>query len=179
MCPCRKVKGEDGLPLAASDDEEDEEAAGRERRSMLNYEEYYPVLLPLRRPEDEGPEEEPPDDEANAVADTDWAQIAVRGLSWSQDAIRAGARIACGMRTCDNRMDPDCGARDFGWPTQLPAGARPYNARHIHTKSRACYSCRAVRAASAAWRFRSCLPSCPYSPASHGMCACACAGLGN
>ena len=81
MLPCRKVKGEDGLPLAASDDEEDEEATGRERRSMLNYEEYYPVLLPLRRPQDEGPEDEPQDDEAGTDGDTDWAQITVRGVS--------------------------------------------------------------------------------------------------
>lgn len=93
------MKGEDGLPpLAASDEEEDEEAGGRERRSMLNYEEYYPVLLPLRRPQDKGPEDEPADDEADAAAETDWAQIAVRGPSAGPTPPRADARIAFAAR---------------------------------------------------------------------------------
>ncbi|KAK9843954.1 hypothetical protein WJX81_000386 [Elliptochloris bilobata] len=72
-----KVKREDGLPVAASDEEEDEEAGGpRGRRSMLNYDEYYPMLLPLRRQEDEGLDDEPPDEEAGADDSVDWAQIA-------------------------------------------------------------------------------------------------------
>ncbi len=74
---CRKVKGEEGLPAAASDDEDEEEGGAPERRSMLNYAEYYPMLLPLRRPEDEGPGEELPGDEAAAGGEVDWDQLRV------------------------------------------------------------------------------------------------------
>lgn len=71
------MKGEEGLLAAASDDEDEEEAGAPERRSMLNYAEYYPMMLPLRRPEDEGPGEEAPDDEAAAGDEVDWEQLRV------------------------------------------------------------------------------------------------------
>ena len=92
--PRRQVKEEEGeeglLPPAASDEEDEAPGRPAERREMLNHEEYYPMLLPFRRPEDEGPEDEGDEEAAPADGTIDWAAIRVRSpascLRWVPEA---------------------------------------------------------------------------------------------
>ena len=166
----RKVKGEDGLPLAASDEEEDEEAGDRERRAMLNYEEYYPVLLPLRRPADEGPEDEPADDKADAAADADWAQIAVRGPGIAPILTRADARIACAVRCIMTAWaQVAVGVASIGLISLLRAPAHVM--RGMAAGSGTCCGGTAAAATSSAWRYRSSCPAAHILTRIH-MCMC-------